>query len=158
MRSAVRPSVLLPDRDHVVRICRVDVQPGLFLRVNVESLARSWGYAGAERALSERNGARQGGKDSHAQRTGGSPMHRGEAQNERQTADSRGSGDWMHSSTSSSCLPPARRCPACSPNIDSGGYLMSTHASWAEVYALCGQHAPDGCFESCPAKRTVVDS
>src|SRR2546423_12964256 len=56
MRSAVRPSVLLPDRDHVVRICRVDVQPGLFLRVNVESLARSWGYAGAERALSERTG------------------------------------------------------------------------------------------------------
>src|SRR5438874_4610019 len=156
MRSAVRPSVLLPDRDHVVRICRVDVQPGLFLRVNVESLARSWGYAGAERALSERTGARDLGKGSHGQRTRGSPLHRGEAQNERKTADSRASGDWMHSSTSSSSLPPARRCPACSPNIDSGGYLMSiaSQASWAEVDALCGQHTPDGSFERGPAKRS----
>src|SRR5207237_8538235 len=31
------------------------------------------------------------------------------------------------------------------------------YASWAEVYALCGQHSPGGSFESGPAKRAGVD-
>src|SRR2546430_9461087 len=83
MRSAVRPPVLLPDRDHVVRIGRVDVQPVLFLLADAEKLARNGWDAGAERAGGERTCARYPSKGSHGQRTGSSHLHRGEAENER---------------------------------------------------------------------------